>query len=142
MKSLQHIKLCISWLNQSLWTVKLPNVTRDRLLIVRAILWRSVKTLFFSSLSLRDTKQQFLHCIFLWLRLLLTISIFLINVSTMCLYNVSTMAKIVLEKDAKELKLVKVLTSRYWQSCWQLSKVFQQSKTQLRWSMTVDQLLF
>ena len=49
------------------------------------------------------------------------------------------MAKIVLEKVLKELKLVKiVITSRYWRSWWQFNEAFRQSKTLLddKWPLT------
>ena len=55
------------------------------------------------------------------------------------------MAKIVLVKVVKELKLVKVVaTSRFWRSWWPLKEAFQQSQTLLRRStgLTVDWPLF
>ena len=52
------------------------------------------------------------------------------------------LAKIVLEKVVKELKLVKVVgTFRYWRSLWPFNEAFWRSQTLLRRSVTVDRPL-
>ena len=52
------------------------------------------------------------------------------------------MTNIVLEKVVKQLKLVKVVTSRYWRSWWPFNEAFWRSQALLRLSMTIDRLLF